>query len=124
MKVKKFFDLLRQFPNWDVNILIESEHKYLIGVSDVVCDERTENTGELIIVPKKKKKPVDDEVLCEIKWTVADVKKSFKERYGREPTKSELHLCIDEVDWSLVEEKGIENGWTVIDTAVSEALED
>ena len=32
----------------------------------------------------------DDEVLCEIKWTVADVRKAFVNRYGRQPSNGEL----------------------------------
>lgn len=64
----------------------------------------------------------DDEVLCEIKWTVADVKKAFRDEYNREPTQEELETCIDEISWELIEDSSISSGWTVINTAVSEVL--
>ena len=64
----------------------------------------------------------DDEVLAEIKWTVADVKNAFRERYNREPTEEGLQTCIDEIDWGLIEDTSISNGWTIINTAVSEVL--
>ncbi len=66
----------------------------------------------------------DDEVLCTIKWTVADVKKSLTEEFNREPTEEEIQECIDEIDWDLIEEQSISTGWTIINTAASEIKED
>ena len=62
----------------------------------------------------------DDEVLCTIKWTVADVKKSLTEELNREPTEEEIQECIDEISWNLIEEQSISTGWTIINTAASE----
>ena len=64
----------------------------------------------------------DDEVLFEVKWTVADVKNAFYEEYDREPTQEELSACISEIDWESIEEDSIERAWNTIQTAVSEAL--
>ena len=51
MKVYELFDILRKYPNWDVDILIEnSEKKVLDDIVDVIADERN---GNLIIVKKE-----------------------------------------------------------------------
>ena len=63
-----------------------------------------------------------NKVLCEIKWTIPDVKEAFREKYNREPTEEELQTCIDEIDWGLIEDTSISNGWTIINSAVSEVL--
>lgn len=64
----------------------------------------------------------DDEVLCEIKWTVADVKSAFREEYDREPTEKELEECVSCVDTKALEEWSIERGWTFITDAIEEAM--
>jgi hypothetical protein len=60
----------------------------------------------------------DDEVLCEIKWTVADVRTAFKNKYGREPTDGQLQECVENVDTELLEDRSIEFGWSFIDEAI------
>ena len=51
MKVYELFDILRKYPDWNVDILIEnSEKKVLDDIVDVVADERN---GNLIIVKKE-----------------------------------------------------------------------
>lgn len=124
MNVRKFFDLLRVYPDWDKDITIENtETKTLEDIADIVCDERN---GNLIIVKKEQdtaaettEKPEEPEVLAEVKWTKEDIKQSFIKCYGREPTEDELYKCIDEVQWGLIQDVMIEDGWTIIDTAVA-----
>ena len=54
MKVKTFFDRLRQYPDWDVDLVIENRQtKMLEDIMDIVVDERN---GNLIIVKKQEKK--------------------------------------------------------------------
>jgi len=51
MKVKDFFDRLRNYPDWDKDIVVENQKtKMLDDVVDIVCDERN---GNLIIVKKE-----------------------------------------------------------------------
>lgn len=51
MTVKDFFDKLRMYPNWDVDIVIENQKtKMLDDIVDIICDERN---GNLIIVKKE-----------------------------------------------------------------------
>ena len=51
MKVKDFFDLLRRYPDWDKDIVIENKKtKMLDDIVDIVCDERN---GNLIIVKRE-----------------------------------------------------------------------
>lgn len=61
----------------------------------------------------------DTDILAEVKWTKEDVKQSFIKNYGREPTEEELYKCINEVQWGLIQDVMIENGWAIIDTAVA-----
>lgn len=61
----------------------------------------------------------DDEVLCEIKWTVSDVKKAFVTKYGRNPTDEELKLCIDNIDFKNLEDRSIEFGWDFINPEIN-----
>lgn len=50
MKVREFFEKLRQYPDWDVDLVIESDYMGpLIDIEDIVVDERN---GNLIIVKK------------------------------------------------------------------------
>ena len=60
----------------------------------------------------------DDEVLCEIKWTVTDVKAAFRKKHKREPTERELSLCVWALDTKTLEERSIEIGWTIVDEAI------
>jgi len=62
----------------------------------------------------------NDEVLCTIKWTVADVRKAFEETYKRQPDDNELQEAIDSISWGLIEDSSIENGWTCINTAIAD----
>jgi hypothetical protein len=49
MTARKFLDILRVYPNLDVDILIK-DGKDLLDVNDIVCDERN---GNLIITNTK-----------------------------------------------------------------------
>lgn len=60
----------------------------------------------------------DDEVLYEIKWTVADVRKAFVDRYGRQPSNGELSDCVQNLDTSTLEEVSIERGWSIVAEAI------
>lgn len=51
MTVRNFFDLLRKYPDWDKDIVIENQKtKMLDDIVDIVCDERN---GNLIIVKRE-----------------------------------------------------------------------
>jgi hypothetical protein len=51
MTVRQFFDLLRRYPDWDKDIVIENKKtKKLDDIVNIVCDERN---GNLIIVKKE-----------------------------------------------------------------------
>lgn len=51
MKVREFFEKLRQYPDWDVDLVIEDkENRKLIDIEDIYCDERN---GNLIIYKKR-----------------------------------------------------------------------
>ena len=51
MTVRQFFDLLRKYPDWDKDIVIENQKtKMLDDIVDIVCDERN---GNLIIVKRE-----------------------------------------------------------------------
>lgn len=60
----------------------------------------------------------DDEVLLTIKWTVADVRAAFVNKYGRQPTDGQLQDSIENIDLKGLENYSIENGWYFIDNAV------
>ena len=60
----------------------------------------------------------EDEVICEIKWTVGDVKTAFVNKYGRLPSKGELNDCVENVAVNTLEEVSIERGWNIIDEAI------
>lgn len=53
MKIRQFFDPLRNYPDRDKDIVIENKDKKVLeDIEDIVCDERN---GNLIIVKKKAK---------------------------------------------------------------------
>lgn len=60
----------------------------------------------------------DNDIICEIKWTVEDVRAAFRKKYGREPTDGQLKDCVENVDTKTLEERSIETGWTLIDEAI------
>jgi len=50
MTIRQFFDRLRDYPDWDKDIVIENKKtKMLDDIVDIVCDERN---GNLIIVKR------------------------------------------------------------------------
>lgn len=52
MKVRTFFEILKRYPDWNVDLVIEDKaNKKLIDIKDIVCDERN---GNLIIETGKK----------------------------------------------------------------------
>lgn len=60
----------------------------------------------------------EDDVLLTIRWTVADVKTAFLNKYGRDPTDDELEYCIDKLNIKALKDFSIENGWTFINDSV------
>ena len=51
MKVREFFELLRKYPDWDVDIILENKDKQIFeDITDITCDDRN---GNLIIVKKE-----------------------------------------------------------------------
>ena len=60
----------------------------------------------------------DDDAICTVIWTVADVAKAYKEQYGREPTEKELDECLRKLNADALEDVCIERGWQVIAEAV------
>lgn len=60
----------------------------------------------------------DNEVICKIKWTVADVRMAYERKYGHNATDDEIKELVNHIDWKRVEEVGIENGWEIIDTVI------
>ena len=60
----------------------------------------------------------EDEVICEIKWTVGDVKTAFVNKYGRLPSEGELNDCVENVAVKTLEEASIERGWDFINDAI------
>jgi hypothetical protein len=51
MTVREFFDRLRDYPDWNKDIVIENKQtKMLDDIVDIVCDERN---GNLIIVKRE-----------------------------------------------------------------------
>lgn len=60
----------------------------------------------------------DDDVICEIKWTVADIRTAFFNKYKREPTETELQVLIEELNTRALQNFSIEYGWDYINTAI------
>ena len=60
----------------------------------------------------------DNEVICEIKWTIADVRDAFARKYGRQPTDGELSDCVQNVQTNALENISIERGWDFIEEAI------
>lgn len=60
----------------------------------------------------------EDEVICEIKWTVGDVETAFVNKYGRLPSEGELNDCVENVAVNTLEEASIERGWDFINDAI------
>ena len=54
------------------------------------------------------------DVVCEIKWTVEDIREAFVRKYGRYPTEGQLRDCVANVRDSALEDRSIECGWEVI----------
>ena len=55
----------------------------------------------------------ENDVICNIKWTVADVKQGFVNTYFREPSEEELKACIKKAD--TLHGFLIEQGWDFIE---------
>lgn len=60
------------------------------------------------------------EVIAQIKWTVQDVHDAFVNNFKREPSGNELKAFVDRLDTETMEERGIEVGWTVVDSLMLE----
>ena len=60
----------------------------------------------------------DNDVIAEIKWTVADVRDAFVRKYGRQPSDGELSDCVENVDTKALVESSIEHGWSIVEEAV------
>ena len=60
----------------------------------------------------------EDDVICEIKWTVADVKTAFINKYGHEPTEGQLQDCVENVNEKALKDFSISYGWDFINEAI------
>ena len=58
------------------------------------------------------------DTICEIKWTVADVRMAYERKYGHKATDDEIEKLVNNINWKRVEEVGIENGWEIIDAVI------
>lgn len=60
----------------------------------------------------------DNEVICEIKWTVADVRMAYERKYGHRATDDDIEFLVNHINWKRVEEVGLENGWEIINVII------
>ena len=60
----------------------------------------------------------EDDVICEIKWTVADVKTAFLIKHGCEPTEEQLQNCVNNVNEKALKDFSISYGWDFINEAI------
>lgn len=58
------------------------------------------------------------ETLCEIKWTVDDLRIAYERKYGYTPTDDEVDEILNRLDVKRLEEVGIEYGWEIIHEAI------
>lgn len=58
------------------------------------------------------------ETLCEIKWTVDDLRIAYERKYGYTPTDDEVDKILNRLDVKRLEEVGIEYGWEIIHEAI------
>jgi len=58
------------------------------------------------------------ETICEIKWTVDDLRMVYERKYGHNATDDEIEELVNNINWKRVEEVGIENGWEIIDAVI------
>lgn len=59
-----------------------------------------------------------EETLCEIKWTVDDLRIAYERKYGYTPTDDEVDKILNRLDVKRLEEVGIEYGWEIIHEAI------
>ena len=63
----------------------------------------------------------DTDVLLEIKWTVADIRKSIENHNNGKPaTDEQIKWVVDHIDWVFMQDRSIETGWFHIDSVVEE----
>ena len=53
MEVRTFFDKLRLYPDWNVDLLIEDKQGNILTIKDIAVDE---TNGNLIIETNRKEK--------------------------------------------------------------------
>lgn len=58
------------------------------------------------------------ETVCEIKWTVDDLRIAYERKYGYAPTDDEVDEILNRLDVKRLEEVGIEYGWEIIHEAI------
>lgn len=58
------------------------------------------------------------EVICEIKWTVDDVRLAYERKYGHNATDEEIRELLDRLDVKRLKEVGIEYGWEIINDVI------
>lgn len=58
------------------------------------------------------------EPLCEIKWTVDDLRVAYERKYGHTPTEDEVDEILNRLDVKRLEEVGIEYGWEIINEVI------
>lgn len=60
----------------------------------------------------------DNEVICEIKWTVADVRLAYERKYGHNASDEEIRETLARLNVKRLQEVGIEYGWEIINEAI------
>lgn len=58
------------------------------------------------------------ETICEIKWTVDDLRMAYERKYGHNATDEEIEEILDRLDVKRLEEVGIEYGWEIINEVI------
>ncbi len=62
-----------------------------------------------------------DVELAKVRWLSDDLYTALKSKFGREPTDEEMKYYMDNVNWSVLEERSIELGWEVMSDLIAMA---
>ena len=60
----------------------------------------------------------DNDILCEIKWTVADLRTAYVNHFGHNPTDEEVEELSKRLDVKTLEDISIERGWEIIESTL------
>jgi hypothetical protein len=58
------------------------------------------------------------DTICEIKWTVDDLRIAYERKYGRNATDKEIEEILDRLNVKRLQEVGIEYGWEIINEVI------